>query len=80
MEKPTLNLAVKDEWVTVQGPVKKPQKDYMSQIGGGGGVAFSFPIIWQLCIVVHFCASFLAFFICNLALCSVYHGRMVHVV
>ena len=33
----TLHHAVKNKRVTVQGPVKKPQMDYMSLGGGGGG-------------------------------------------
>ena len=31
----TLHHAVKNNRVTVQGPIKKPQMDYMSQRGGG---------------------------------------------
>ena len=34
MEKPTLRHAVKGGRVTVQGPVKKSQKDFLSHSGG----------------------------------------------
>ena len=34
----------------------------------------AFPIIWQMCIIVHLCASCLGSFLPNLVLCFVFCG------
>ena len=39
--RPTLHHAVKDKRVTVLGPVKQPEMDFMSHRGGGGTVTWS---------------------------------------
>ena len=42
--RPTLHHAVKDKRVTVLGPVKQPEMDFMSHRGGGGLGARAAPV------------------------------------